>query len=52
MKAELKTKIADILAKHYLLPIDSMGSITKCNAWCDDVDKEIVKLIKPKKQKK
>ena len=52
MKAELETKIADILAKHYLLPIDSMDSVTKCNAWCDDVAKEIVKLIKSKKRKK
>jgi predicted xylose isomerase-like sugar epimerase len=52
MKAELETKIADILAKHYLLPINSMDSMLRFNAWCDDVAKEIVKLIKPKKQKK
>ena len=45
MKAELKTKIADILAKNYLLPIDSMDSIAKCNTWCDNVAKEIVKLV-------
>jgi len=45
MKAELETKIADILAKYYLLPIDSMDSTLKCNTWCDDVAKEITKLV-------
>ena len=52
MKAELKTKIADILAKHYLLPINYMSDVDKCDEWCDNMAKKIAKLIKSKKRKK
>jgi len=52
MKTELKTKIADILAKHYPLPVITMKDVCNQDAWCDNTAKEIVKLIKPKKQKK
>ncbi len=44
-KAELESKIAGILAKNYLLPINSMENVRKGNEWCDNIAKEIATLF-------